>query len=73
MSTSQSPGKSTPPDEPRFNVGDRVRTNNRAPAGFRARLGFVTEIGHNGWEYRVEFEDNLQPTTGYLKGIWLEA
>ena len=50
----------------RLEVGDRVRANDKAPAGYRGRMGRVTEIGPGDDEYRVEFEDGQIPTTGYL-------
>jgi hypothetical protein len=45
--------------------------NGRAPGNYRGRRGLITEIGDVG-ECRVEFDDGLQPTTGYLKAVWLD-
>jgi hypothetical protein len=56
---------------PRLQVGGLVMANGRAPGNYRGRRGLITEIGDVG-EYRVEFDDGLQPTTGYLKAAWLE-
>ena len=55
-----------------FALGDRVRANGQAPSDYRHRVGFITEIGRSDAEYRVEFDDGLQPTTGYLVARWLE-
>jgi hypothetical protein len=56
---------------PRLQVGDLVMANGRAPGNYRGRRGLITEIGDVG-ECRVEFDDGLQPTTGYLKAVWLD-
>jgi hypothetical protein len=50
----------------KFDVGDRVRVNGGGPADYRDRPGIITEIGPGEDEYRVEFEDDQRPTTGYL-------
>jgi hypothetical protein len=57
---------------PAFRIGDTARANLFAPADFQGRRGFITEVGPGASEYRVEFEDNLTPTTGYLMAWWLE-
>ena len=66
--------KNGPSGRPRFKLGDEVMTNDHAPAGYRSRRGRITEIfvGTGDTEYRVEFEDGLRPTTGYLMAKWLE-
>jgi hypothetical protein len=56
----------------KFQVGDRARANDQAPVDYRRREGFVTETGPGKSEYRVEFDDSVQPTTGYLMSWWLE-
>ena len=56
---------------PRLQVGDLVMANGRAPGNYRGRRGLITEIG-DATECRVEFDDGLQPTTGYLKAVWLD-
>lgn len=46
----------------------------RAPRDYRGRRGVITEIarpGATGAEYRIEFEDGLRPTTGYLLAKWI--
>jgi hypothetical protein len=58
--------------KPKFQVGDRARANDQAPVDYRRREGFVTETGPGKSEYRVEFDDSVQPTTGYLMSWWLE-
>jgi len=58
--------------KPKFQVGDRARATDRAPTDYRRREGFVTEAGPGKSEYRVEFDDAIQPTTGYLMSWWLE-
>jgi hypothetical protein len=64
------------PDEngapPRFAVGDRVRANPQAPRDYRTRDGTITELGPGASEFRVEFDDARQPTTGYLLSSCLE-
>ena len=52
--------------------GDRVRANDRAPHEYRGRDGTITEIGPGEPEFRVEFDDGRQPTTGYLMSSWLD-
>jgi hypothetical protein len=56
----------------KFSVGDRARPNKHAPSDYLGRDGMVTEIGPGKSEYRVEFEDGRQPTTGYLMSWWLD-
>jgi len=56
-----------------FQVGDRVRANAHAPGDYRDRSGFITELGPGTSEYRVEFDDGQQPTTGYLIAASLDA
>ena len=56
----------------KFKVGDSTSVNEFAPEDFRGRHGHVTEIGPGDAEYRVEFEDDQRPTTGYLMASWLE-
>jgi hypothetical protein len=60
------------PAQRRFQVGDLVMANGKAPANYRARLGVITEMSDDGAECRVEFEDGIQPTTGHLKAMWLD-
>jgi hypothetical protein len=55
-----------------FSIGDRVRANDRAPHEYRGRDGTITEIGPGQPEFRVEFDDGRQPTTGYLMSSWLD-
>jgi hypothetical protein len=59
--------------KPKFQVGDAARPNAHAPSDYRGRTGLITELGPGKSEYRVEFEDGRQPTTGYLKSRWLES
>lgn len=61
-----------PTKRPKFIVGDPVMPNGKASADYRGRRGIVTEISTDGSECRVEFDDGAQPTTGYLKALWLE-
>jgi len=55
---------------PEFSVGDPVLVNDHAPGDYRRRTGIITEVGP-GTEFRIEFEDGRQPTTGYLISEWL--
>lgn len=59
--------------KPKFQLGDRVRANDQAPGDYRERRGLITELGPGMSEYRVEFDDGQQPTTGYLMASWLHA
>jgi hypothetical protein len=67
-------GKHSPASERRHQLvlGDHVVVNDRAPRNFRGRDGFITEVDPGKPEYRVEFDDGRQPTTGYLMAPWLE-
>ena len=56
----------------KFQVGDRVRVNRKAPADYVDRVGTITELGPGESEYRVEFEDGQMPTTGYLSDTCLD-
>ncbi len=56
---------------PPFSIGDHVFANDQAPGDYRRRTGIITEIGPGTLEFRVEFEDGRQPTTGYLQSEWL--
>ncbi len=56
-----------------FQVGDRVRAHGHGlPLDYAGREGTVTEVDAGPSGYRVEFEDGRRPTTGYLKGEWLD-
>lgn len=57
---------------PKFVVGDAARANSKSPADYLGRSGLVTEIGTGKSEYRAEFEDGRQPTTGHLMSWWLD-
>jgi hypothetical protein len=59
-------------DRAKFQVGDRVHVNSKAPADYVDRVGTVTELGPGESEYRVEFEDGQMPTTAYLAGTCLD-
>ena len=56
----------------KFQVGDRVHVNSKAPADYTDRVGTVTELGPGESEYRVEFEDGQMPTTAYLSATCLD-
>ena len=58
--------------QPTFRIGDGARANDRAPRDYVGRIGMITEFGPGESEFRVEFEDGRQPTTGYLRSGWLE-
>src|SRR5437016_13361716 len=51
---------------PTFKVGERMRVTVDAPSEYRQRAGFITEVGPGKSEYRIEFDDGRQPTTGSL-------
>ena len=74
-STSKTPSPAPDGDDGirEFRIGDATYANVFAPADFQGRRGHVTEIGPGASEYRVEFEDNRLPTTGYLMAWWMEA
>jgi hypothetical protein len=60
------------PERTKFQVGDRVHVNGKAPADYTDRVGTVTELGPGESEYRVEFEDGQMPTTAYLSATCLD-
>jgi len=55
----------------RLSEGDLVIANTHAPAEYRGRRGLISEVTVGGTEFRVEFDDGVRPTTGYLKAEWL--
>jgi hypothetical protein len=55
-----------------FNIGELVMANSKAPGDYRGRRGHITEVSADKAECRVEFEDGLLPTTGYLPAKWLD-
>ena len=57
---------------PLFTRGDIVMANGGAPGKYRDRRGHIIAVSADGAEFRIEFEDGLQPTTGYLKARWLD-
>jgi hypothetical protein len=57
---------------PKFAIGDQARANDKAPGDYEDRTGIVTEIGPGKSEFRVEFDDGQQPTTGYLMSWCLD-
>ena len=59
------------PAPARFKEGDLVIVNRRAPAEYRGRRGIITEVTTGETEFRVEFDDSVRPTTGYVKAEWL--
>lgn len=58
--------------KPKFVVGDEALANDQAQLAYRGRQGIVSEVGPGRAEFRVEFDDGQQPTTGYLKSWWLD-
>lgn len=60
------------PAVPRLNEGDLVVANPQAPADYRGRRGVISEVTVGGTEFRVEFDDGVRPTTGYLRAEWLK-
>ena len=72
--TGSAPVRKPPAERSRkFEIGDRVVVNAKGSRDYRGREGFVTELGPGKSEYRVEFEDGRQPTTGYILSAWLTA
>ncbi len=57
--------------ERHFRIGDLVATNPRGPAAYRGRRGQITETMPSEHECRVDFDDGVLPTTGYLMTHWL--
>lgn len=58
--------------KPKFEVGDRVRANDKAPRDYGDRPGTVSEIGPGRSEYGVSFTDGEAPRSGYLMSWWLD-
>lgn len=56
---------------PKFQVGDRVRANDRAPGDYRGRVGRVVEAGPGRAEYGVLFGTDARGL-GYLASWWLD-
>jgi hypothetical protein len=55
----------------KFNVGDRVTANDKAPGDYRSRAGTVFEVGPGKSEYGIRFE-GAGPLEGYLMSWWLD-
>jgi hypothetical protein len=55
----------------RFKEGAEIVANEQAPPEYRGRHGIISEVTVGGTEFRVEFDDGLRPTTGYLKSEWV--
>lgn len=61
------------PRKLKFQLGDRVRANEKAPGDYVEREGTVTDRGPMG-DYGVRFDDG-HPTKaghGYLNSGWLD-
>lgn len=59
-------GHTRSPDE---KVGERVMVAEKTPDGYRGRRGVITEISAQDETvagYRIEFDDDEEPTTRYL-------
>lgn len=56
----------------KFQLGDRARANDHAPADYRERIGTITEIGPSKSEYRLDYSDGDKPEYGYLMSWWLD-
>lgn len=56
------------PPRRKFQIGDRVSVNEKAPGDYRARTGRIAELAPQS-EYRVDFSDGERPESGYL-GSW---
>ncbi len=57
----------------KFQIGERVRANDKAPLDYEGRRGTITEIGPGRTEYGVRFEpDPPKADTGYLMSWWLD-
>lgn len=55
----------------KFQVGDRVNVNDKAPGDYAGRIGRIAGVGPNRSEYRVEFTDGGH-ADGYLMSWWLD-
>jgi len=56
----------------KFQVGDRVRANAKAPGDYEGREGVVVEPGPGKAEYGVRFDDGRVPRPEYLNSWWLD-
>lgn len=54
--------------KPKFQIGDRVMANEKAPMDYRGRLGTITQIGPGKSEYGVTFEHK----PGFMMSWWIE-
>lgn len=55
---------------PKFEVGARVRANEKAPGDYKGREGVVAERGPHEAEYGIRFEG--KELIEYLNSSWLD-
>src|SRR4051812_4800272 len=58
--------------KPKFQVGDEVLVNDKAPGDYAGRRGRIALRGPGRAEYRVEFADGGH-AYGYLMSWWIDA
>jgi hypothetical protein len=58
----------------KFQIGDRVSANDKAPGDYQDRVGTIAEIGPGRSEYGVEFGDDGtgNASSCHLMSWWLE-
>ena len=57
----------------KFQIGDRVIANDKAPGDYRRRSGTVTEIGPGKSEYGIRFDRHARyPDAGHMMSWWLD-
>jgi hypothetical protein len=68
------------PTRTKFQAGDRVRVNDRAPLDYAEREGTVFDRAPGRGGYGVRFSDGAKyadgspyPSEGYLNSAWLEG
>ena len=61
-----------PTMRPKFEVGDRVRGNAKAPGDYAERQGTVVERGPGRAEYGVRFDDGRTTEPEHLNSWWLD-
>jgi hypothetical protein len=55
----------------KFDVGELVKANDKAPGDYRGRVGVVVSLGPGKCEYGVQFEEDARGV-GFLDSRWLD-
>lgn len=55
----------------KFEPGDRVKANEKAPGDYEGQIGFVVSRGPGKCEYAVQFDGDTRGL-GFLHSWWLD-